>query len=168
VVTLNYELDSSDDANKIFLDFIDLLRLDPPIYKKLQNELGRGLRDQVNLRFKDQASPDGIPWIQSWRAKVQGGNTLRDTGVLNNSMTYSISGDNIDIGPANVEYAPYLHYGANIKPVAGNFLKFKNPATGGNVFSRGVVLPARPFLGFGASDKAAVSDIIETFMNELR
>jgi phage gpG-like protein len=167
VAELNYSIDSSDAANKIFLDFIDLLRLDQPIYKKLQAELGRGLRDQVNLRFKDEVSPDGVPWKQSWRARVQGGQTLRDNGILDNSFDYSITGDNIDIG-TNVPYAPYLHYGAEIKPVAGNFLKFKNPSTGGNVFSRGVTLPARPFLGFGPSDKAAVSDIIETFMNALR
>ncbi len=134
--------------------------LDGSNKKRLFDKIGGSLADDNRLRFDTEASPDGEPWAKSWRATHQGGQTLRDTGRLMNSIAYAIGGDVIRVG-TNVDYGPALHYGATIKPVAGKFLKFGSEEK--PVFMKQVVLPARPFLGINTEDETNVLDIINQF-----
>lgn len=50
--------------------------------------IGRYLKTSTQLRFRAQKGPDGKAWPPSQRARAEGGQTLRLTGRLRNSITY--------------------------------------------------------------------------------
>lgn len=129
---------------------------------RLFDEIGVSLTESARLRFIDQAGPDGQPWVPSIRARVQGGETLRDKGILMNSITHNVLSDGVEVG-TNVPYAIPLHFGAEIRAVNTPFLRFKIPG-GGWVRVKSVTLPARPFLGINADDEQTISDIINDFL----
>ena len=54
---------------------------------QLFDEIGAGLVNSIQHRFLTGTGVDGNPWKISWRARMQGGETLRDTGRLMNSYT---------------------------------------------------------------------------------
>ena len=129
---------------------------------RLFDEIGVSLTESARLRFIDQAGPDGQPWVPSYRATNQGGETLRDKGILMNSLTHVVLADGVEYG-TNVPYAGPLHFGAEIRAVNGPFLRFKIPGRGW-VSKKSVTLPARPFLGINADDEQTISDIINAFL----
>lgn len=129
---------------------------------RLFDEIGTSLAESARMRFIDQAGPDGQPWQPSVRAQRQGGETLRDKGILMNSITHVVLPDGVEYG-TNVPYAGPLHFGAEIRAVNGPFLRFKIPG-GGWVRKKAVTLPARPFLGLNDEDEQTVSGIITTFL----
>ena len=129
---------------------------------RLFDEIGVSLTESARLRFIDQSGPDGQPWVPSYRATNQGGETLRDKGILMNSLTHVVLADGVEYG-TNVPYAGPLHFGAEIRAVNGPFLRFKIPG-GGWVSKKSVTLPARPFLGINADDEQTISDIINDFL----
>ena len=129
---------------------------------RLFDEIGVSLTEAARLRFIDQAGPDGQPWVPSYRATNQGGETLRDKGVLMNSLTHVVLADGVEYG-TNAPYAGPLHFGAEIQAVNGPFLRFKIPG-GGWVSKKSVTLPARPFLGINADDEQTIADIINDFL----
>ncbi|MCU4418937.1 phage virion morphogenesis protein [Acinetobacter bereziniae] len=131
---------------------------------KLFNELGSELLDQVQLRFMDGVSVDGNPWVQSWRAEMQGGQTLRDKGILMNSYTYNVLPNGVEIG-TNVEYAASLHFGALILPKNGAYITFN---VGGQYRRvKQVVLPPRTQLGINPENEESLLNIVGDFINEL-
>lgn len=138
------------------------LALDSADKTSLLDEIGINLSENARLRFSDQVSPDGQPWKPSIRAKVQGGETLRDTGRLMASITHAVGGDSVEYG-TNLEYAPFLHFGADIKAVAKPYLTFKIPG-GGWARKKNVTLAPRPFLGLSGEDEQQVVDIIGNFL----
>jgi phage gpG-like protein len=162
-VTYNLKLDAA--TNKAFSSFLNRLELPSQDYSKLKDEIGQTLREQVLLRFVDEVDPSGVPWVKSQRAALQGGQTLSDTAVLKNSMTYLVSGNSIEVG-TNVEYAEPLHFGATIKPQNGTYLRVKGAY--GWFTSKEINLPAREFLGLGSSDEEEILDVIKTFLEELK
>ena len=129
---------------------------------KLFDEIGSSLAESARTRFIDQVGPDGQPWKPSIRAMTQGGETMRDKGLLMNSITHIVLADGVEYG-TNVPYATPLHFGAEIRAVNGPFLRFKI-AGGGWVSRKAVTLPARPFLGINADDEQTISDIINDFL----
>lgn len=131
---------------------------------RLFDEIGISLTESARLRFIDQAGPDGQPWAPSYRAIEQDGETLRDKGILMNSITHVVLADGVEYG-TNVPYAGPLHFGAVIRAVNGPFLRFKIPG-GGWVRKKSVKLPARPFLGINAEDEQTISDIINDFLRQ--
>ena len=130
---------------------------------KLFDEIGSSLAESARARFIDQVGPDGQPWKPSIRATVQGGETLRDKGLLMNSITHVVLSDGVEYG-TNVPYAIPLHFGAEIRAVNAPFLRFKIPG-GGWVSKKAVTLPARPFLGLDDADEQMVSNIINDFLS---
>lgn len=138
------------------------LALDKDDKADLLDELGLNLVESARLRFIDQVDPDGNPWKPSIRAQKQGGETLRNTGRLMNSLTHRVDGDSVEYG-TNVDYALPLHYGADIKPVASKYLTFRIPGVG-FVRKKQVILPARPILGLSQEDGEATLDIINNFL----
>lgn len=52
--------------------------------------MGRYLKTATQLRFRDQEDPEGRPWRPSQRAALHGGQTLRLSGRLRNSITYAV------------------------------------------------------------------------------
>lgn len=130
---------------------------------QLFDEIGAGLVDSVQHRFLTGTDVDGNPWKISWRARMQGGETLRDTGRLMNSYTHNVLSNGVEVG-TDVVYAPHLHYGATILPKNGQYITF---AVGGQYRKvKQSVLPPRTQLGLDAEDEAMVLDIVGSFIDE--
>lgn len=127
------------------------------------DEIGAELVSSTQRRFTGQHDVDGNPWKQSWRAKNQGreknqgGQTLRDTGRLMNSITHNVLANGVEVG-TDFEYAHVLHFGADIYPKTAQFLTF---AVGGE-FRRAkhVKIPPREFLGLDTEDEQNILNII--------
>ncbi len=121
------------------------------------------------MRFFNGVDVDGNPWKTSWRARMQGrddasiGQTLRDTGRLMNSYTHNVLLNGVEIG-TDVEYAPYLHYGATILPKNGAYITF---AVGGQYRKvKKVVLEPRTQLGINQEDEESILNITGSFIDE--
>ncbi len=130
---------------------------------RLFDEIGAGLVDSVQHRFLTGTDVDGNPWKVSWRARMQGGETLRDTGRLMNSYTHNVLSNGVEVG-TDVVYAPHLHYGATILPKNGQYITF---AVGGQYRKvKQSVLPPRTQLGINAEDEVMILDIVGSFIDE--
>lgn len=130
---------------------------------QLFDEIGQGLVSSIQMRFMDGVDVIGNPWKQSWRAKMQGGQTLRDTGRLMNSYTHNVMSNGVEVG-TDVEYAPYLHFGVTILPKTGQYITF---AVGGQYRKvKQVVLPPREQLGLSGEDEQMVLDIVGSFIDD--
>ena len=130
---------------------------------QLFDEIGAGLVNSIQHRFLTGTGVDGNPWKISWRARMQGGETLRDTGRLMNSYTHNVLSSGVDVG-TDVAYAPHLHYGATILPKNGQYITF---AVGGQYRKvKQSILPPRTQLGLDAEDEVMVLDIVGSFIDE--
>lgn len=130
---------------------------------QLFDEIGAGLVDSVQHRFLTGTDVDGNPWKISWRARMQGGETLRDTGRLMNSYTHNVLSNGVEVG-TDVAYAPHLHYGATILPKNGQYITF---AVGGQYRKvKQSIIPPRTQLGIDAEDEVMVLDIFGSFIDE--
>lgn len=132
--------------------------------RPLMQVIAQDLESSTRLRFQDGRDPSGKPWLPlsaatrfSRARKAAGGRVytasrrrttaaftraylgnmqpLLDTGRLRNSITSRYGGDYAEVG-TNVVYAPIHQFGGK----AG----------------RGVNIPARPFIGMSADDRALV------------
>lgn len=131
---------------------------------QLFDEIGAGLVNSVQHRFLTGTGVDGNPWKISWRARMQGGETLRDTGRLMNSYTHNVLSSGVEVG-TDVAYAPHLHYGATILPKNGQYITF---AVGGQYRKvKQSILPPRTQLGLNAEDEAMVLDIVGSFIDDI-
>jgi phage gpG-like protein len=130
---------------------------------QLFDEIGAGLVNSIQHRFLTGTGVDGNPWKISWRARMQGGETLRDTGRLMNSYTHNVLSSGVEVG-TDVAYAPHLHYGATILPKNGQYITF---AVGGQYRKvKQSILPPRTQLGLDAEDEVMVLDIVGSFIDE--
>ena len=130
---------------------------------KLYDEMGAGLVDSVQNRFIT-GTVDGNPWKVSWRAQLQNGQTLRDTGRLMNSYTHNVLPNGVEVG-TDVEYAAPLHYGAEIVPKTAGYLLFNVAGQYRKV--KQVTLPPRTQLGVNADDETMLLDVVQGFMNDI-
>jgi phage gpG-like protein len=105
------------------------------------NVVGRTLTTRINLGFKTATSPMGDTWAP---LVIRKGQPLRDTGHLQRSITYNVSGDAVEIG-TNVQYAKIHQFGGWVRPVVAKSLRFYG-AGGLPIFAKEVYIPARPFL----------------------
>lgn len=101
------------------------------------------------------STPDSIfggsnRWRPSFRATHQGGQTLRDTSRLHNSISYVPERQGVVI-TSGAEYSQINHFGGTITAKNAPFLKFKL-ADGQFVAVRSVDIPARPFMNFQKED----------------
>lgn len=122
------------------------------------DEIGSELVTSTQFRFHDQHDVEGNPWKQSWRVKMQGGQTLRDTGRLMNSLTHNVMENGVEVG-TDFAYAHVLHFGAHILPKTAQYLVFNVAGNWRKV--KEVNIEARPFLGINAEDERMILDIIE-------
>lgn len=150
------------DGASLVIHAFDSLSLQPAEVTQMLHELGNAVVDQTRLRFVDQASPAGVPWARSFRAQVQGGQTLRDTGQLMNSFTYNVIGNSVEVG-TSIRYAAVHQFGAHIQAVNGPYLRFRLP--NGQFCQVGSVdIPARPFMGFSDTDRQELADIVADYL----
>ena len=136
-------------------------------HSKLMHNIGSVLEYNTKQRINTGIGTDDKPWQKSWRAKLQGGTTLRDTSRLYNSIKYTVldGGKRVVVG-TNVFYAPVMHYGATIRAKTGKYLKFKT-TMGGWAQIQSVIIPPRPFLGMSVDDSQEVLFEIEEYLLEL-
>lgn len=116
------------------------------------------LETTTRLRFETETDPDGKRWIPSRRAIEEGGQTLTLTGDLKTSIGSGYGRDFAEAGPERsfgaAIYAAVHQFGAIIRAVRGRALSF-----GGQVFAA-VRIPARPYLGFSAENRAFIPEAI--------
>ncbi len=93
--------------------------------RPLYDEIGIFLVGVVRQNFIDQGRPE--KWTPSVRAKVTGGETLRDTGALMNSIDHESTDKGVNVGPSG----PAAKYGAMMGEgtagLPGGVLRPKNP-----------------------------------------
>ena len=126
--------------------------------KEALDAVGRVLVGNTQMHFEDGAGPGGVPWQQSLRAKLFGGQTLKDSARLQGSITHEVE-DKAVVWGTNVVYAGIHQTGGTIVPKNGKALVFKGP-DGRPVFVKKVVMPARPFIGFDEVDREDVRDVL--------
>lgn len=148
--------------------------------------IGAAMVTSTQVRFERETGPDGQKWRPSKRAQKQGGQTLQDSRRLFQSITHRATAGEVEIG-TNVIYAAIHQFGGTIQRAAyskqvrhrtdakGNLLR-TNLQGKGLVFAKdahkralarwfevgahGINMPARPFLGFDASDRQEALAII--------
>lgn len=126
--------------------------------------IGAVLEANQRTRFSEGKGPDGIPWKESLRVKLFGGQTLLDKGVhLRDSSTHEVRGDAVAWGLTSA-IARIHQYGGTIVPkkpggrLVFGALEAEEDETGdiegdGLAFARKVVIPARPMVGFDERDR---------------
>lgn len=130
---------------------------------ELMDRIGGALVASTQGRFEDQRSPIGIPWKRSRRAAAIGGQTLKDGGDLQRTMTHRAARDRVEVGSIQ-PYAGVHQFGATIVAKTPKGLRFKI----GNqwIRKRQVTIPARPFLGLDAADREEIPAITAHWLRE--
>ena len=121
------------------------------------DEIGAYGVSSSEQRFLNQSDVDGNPWKQSWRAKLQGGETGRDTGQLLSGLHHNVLANGVEWG-SDKEYSIPFHFGAHIVPKTAQYLVFN---VGGNWRKvKEVTNPPRSFLGINNEDDESILNII--------
>ena len=121
----------------------------------LMADIGGALVTSAKMRIEHtNIAPDGVPWPQSFRARVKGGPTLWDSGHLAYNIVSAASAREVEVG-TNLPYAAVHQFGATIVPQAAGALSFKL-ADGTHVTAGKVEIPARPYLGLSAEDEERI------------
>ena len=129
--------------------------------KRVLRGIGQMVVTQTLERFDTQTSPEGKPWKPTQR----GGNILRDTSTLYNSIHYKVFGNALIVG-TDEDYAVTHQFGMEIKPKKpSGCLVFFVPGVG-QVFAKKVRIPARPYLGVNEEDKAEIKAFIRRVFAE--
>lgn len=146
---------------------LDHLALTPARSEGLMRVLGQALVETTRRRFETSTAPDGTPWTplnpayaevrKPHRILVQAG--MR--GGLKGSIHYRAWTREVVVGTDKI-YGAVHQFGAVIKPVKAKALVFRMGR--GLVFARKVTIPARPYLGFGPRDVAAVEAATAAFL----
>ena len=116
--------------------------------------IGGALEATTKDRFQTGTAPDGTPW----KPVKRGGKPLVDTSRLVQSIHAQSDANSVRVG-TNVIYAAIHQFGGDIKPKKAKALHFQ--VDGNSVFAKRVTIPARPFLGIGPADEAAIEDAIQ-------
>lgn len=133
----------------------------------LMQDIGEVLLYGAEERFKAGVDPDGQPWaakspvtIENYRRRgdtVSFRPLIGPTKVLSSTISVRTGADFVDIG-SNAVQAAVMQFGAAKGAFGAN--KAGRPIPWGDI-------PARPFLGFSASDRAGVMDAIEEWLERL-
>lgn len=122
-------------------------------------------------RFDEERDPLGIPWKQSQRAKRDGGKTLWDTGELFSNIIADSGEDYALVGVAR--NAGLARAKSSVKDYAaihqfGGTITRRNKKAGfGAATVSQIVMPARPYLGFGDVEQERTTDILGNFFRDL-
>lgn len=129
---------------------LERLRLALPLggsMKPAFTAIGRIVKTGTQLRFRQQRTPEGVPWKPSQRVLREGGQTLRLTGKLQRSYTYVAGESMVEIGSNDVR-ARIHHFGGK----TGRGHK--------------VTMPARPALGASKDDLGEIVDTLNGFLQQ--
>lgn len=109
--------------------------------------VGEMLVSSTKQRFENEAGPDGTAWKPSQRAQAEGGTTLTKSAILKRSIDYKTTSDAVMVG-------------------AGSNLKYARIHQLGGKAGRGVMLPARPYLGLSDEDRADAQELVADFIKD--
>jgi phage virion morphogenesis protein len=129
----------------------------------LMETIGALVLSQTQERFLEEAGPDGEKWPVSLRVKFGGGNTLRDSQRLFQSLTYQADADSAEIG-TNLIYAAVHQFGAVIRAKNAKALRFHIPGVDGLMSRKSVRIPDRPFLGLNAENRDAIAEAAQDWL----
>ena len=129
----------------------------------IHNHTGKVLVREVNKGFEAERAPDGKPWIRSASAARRGGKTLRDTGALQDGITWTADSRGVSLkttGKAN-KYAAIHQYGGSRTNHHATSGKFRSNRAAAKSPGKSVThsLPARPFLPEGRLPSSYVKAI---------
>ena len=129
------KLDDSD-----LQQLLDRVARLPGTLAPIMKNIGLAVVQGAQERFRKEQAPDGSPWKAlnpDYAAAKRGAGILREMGQaggLFGSLTYRPNASGVEIG-TNKVYAAHHQFG-------------------------GTALPARPFLGLSADDRADILDVI--------
>lgn len=116
--------------------------------------IGDAVANSIRLNFEEQHDPDGNAWdalseatLANRRQEGKGAEILRDTGLLNRSITHQVGDTAVEIGTDKV-YANMMQFGGT----RGDF-----PWLWGDI-------PARPFIGVSEADRAEMLDVLGHYL----
>lgn len=139
-----------------------LARLNPLEAQGLLSGLGRMIREQTVERITAGGpAPSGV----SWAANSEGRSpVLFKSGALARSIDYRADAAQVVVGSGLI-YAAIHQYGGVILPKEAPRLAYEI----GNrmIFAGKVTMPARPYLGLSASDRAEASKAVVLFLQRL-
>lgn len=140
--------------------------------KSINKALGASVRASTRERFKQQKSPDGKKWKQSFRVSQQGGVTLTKTAALKNSIRSTADGSGFAVG-TNLVYGRTHQFGEE-----GRTVTIKAKTSKGLVFKIGdrwirkkkvtvtIRIPAREYLGINEDDIKEIKGTLEDALME--
>lgn len=135
----------------------------PEMRADILDEVGAYGVASTQQRFLDEQTPDGEAWEQSYRAKQEGGSTLRNENYLFQSLSHIFSSEKVEWG-SNKIYAAIHHFGGVIKAKKAKALRFM---MGGNVYSvKQVTMPSREYLGLNDTDRREIEAIVQDHILE--
>ena len=159
--------------------------------RSLMASIGGHLLASTQRRFEATTAPGGDRWARlaprTARERIKRGygidTILRRTGILYGSLTYVASGEAVEVGTNN-PYAAAHQFGATIRRYARSqriyqhydprtdtfdqrFRKASrsNFARWATIGEHTVTIPARPYLGIDAADRAAIVEIADAFLS---
>lgn len=137
-----------------------LISFDPA---PLMEEIAALGESQTRRRLTDEkTAPDGTPWAPN----LVGTAILTQTGQhLLQSVAFYATADEAVWGAA-WEFAHIHQEGAVIKPKTAAVLRFKTPG-GKWVSKKSVTIPARPFVGISAENRAEIEDLVSDHFGRL-
>ena len=127
------------------------------------NEIGFLMAQEMKTNIDEGGRPNR--WPESIRVKKTGGQTLRDKGHLQNSMTHLVEGKSVAAGPGGTaqKYAGILARGGTIRAKNKPFLKFLIPGVGW-IQKKEVTIPPRDFTYQSPEAVLTFGDIISDFV----
>jgi len=160
---LNFRYDFTS-ANEGIQEIIDRIEDKAAVHAII----GLTLYDQTVERFENEEGPDGNDWHDlrpltlSNRRNAAG--ILRDRGELFRSIHHKSSASQAEVG-TNLNHPKVwvMQHGANIKPRRGTHLRIPN-GKNGYVFSKGVTIPARPYIGIGQKDEEVLREELVAYL----
>lgn len=121
--------------------------------------------NQTRERFQTETGPDGVKWQDSLRKKLFGGKTLTQDGHLGDSITSTATDKEARWG-SNRIYAAIHQFGGVIRAKSSKGLAFQL-ASGDNVVTRQVTMPARPFLGINKADEKDITALVRDYVRKV-
>lgn len=137
--------------------------------EKPLREIGFLMTQEMKTNIAEGGRPTA--WKKSIRAEKQGGQTLRDSGTLMNSMTFEVQGASVAAGPTAVgkkklsdpRIFGILAYGGTIRAKNKPFLRFRIPG-GGWARKKEVTIPPRDFTNISPEAQTTFGEIIQNYL----
>ena len=133
----------------------------------LLKQIGIAMESSTRARFRRQQGPDGQAWRPlnpGYAAIKRGPAILQEHGMaggLMGSIGSAVQGAAVVWG-TNKIYGAIHQFGGVIRPKNAKRLRFMMAS--GPVFARSVTIPARPYLGLDAEDRAEIGELAALFL----